>query len=171
MTQQTLNFTARTPVPATAAQITYITKLRAEREMPALVIELTKSQASKMIDELKAKPPVKRVDPAKGPLDGLPLSKYALGHGETLRFYEIVERRGGRRFMNRLIGAPGDWDRKFVHSSKIAEEAQLIRLDPAAAAKRFAEEFTCCSVCLSPLSDETSRTLGLGPVCRKRFGL
>lgn len=131
--------------------------------------QISKREASVAISALLAAP--RKPRPGAGvDLTDLPLSKYALeGENGWLVFVEIVERRGGRRYMNRLIGAPGDWNRGRLPLSVIKGYAATIAEDPAQAALRFAEEFTCCAVCLAPLSDEESRRLGLGPICRRRF--
>ncbi|MGV0985099.1 MAG: DUF6011 domain-containing protein [Limnohabitans sp.] len=46
--------------------------------------------------------------------------------------------------------------------------AEILR-DPEAAARRYGTELGECSVCGTQLTEEKSRELGIGPVCRKRF--
>lgn len=120
------------------------------------------------------------VPDAVDPLAALPLSRFIVDgeHGQPVHV-EVVARRG-RRYLNVLVGAPGDWHRQWVsyatqlalaHKVQSATYADGDRTltGPEAAAVRFSREYTICAVCASPLSDETSVRLGIGPVCRKRF--
>lgn len=106
-------------------------------------------------------------------LSEIPTAKYCLTYKPTgeLYFFEVVERKNGRRFVNRLIGAPGDWKRVWLDYANTAAIVNAIHRDVKGAAKSFADQFTCCAKCQSPLSDAKSRSLGLGPDCRKAFGL
>ncbi len=103
-----------------------------------------------------------------------PDSKYAItGADGVLRFYNLRTGKKGQwkgvRFLDLLVGHPGDWasfpvkglNRKFVMDE--------IAKNPKAAALRYAEEFTRCAVCDSPLSDPESIAAGIGPVCATRF--
>lgn len=101
----------------------------------------------------------------------LPISKYALPRrdGTGWDFFELVERKTGRRFINRLLGAPGDWRREFMASRLMFAAARAIARDPLASAVAYAKEHGRCSVCDSPLSDPKSIAQSMGPVCAKRF--
>jgi len=139
---------------------------------------LTRTQASRLIDALKAAPklqvtPAAAPVPVSSPLAELPVSKYAVEDTDgVLLFFEVVERRGGRKFLNRLIGSPGDWRRDFMPARDVAFWATLITTTGSTCcAQRYSAEFTRCAACEAPLSDEDSRAVGFGPVCRKRYGL
>lgn len=99
----------------------------------------------------------------------VPDGHYALrrANGE-LDFLEVVTR-GNRNWVTTLIGAPGDWRRIRMSYELMMWAARNIARDPAAAAKTYADEHRVCARCDSPLTDATSRDLGLGPVCRKYY--
>lgn len=97
-------------------------------------------------------------------------SKYALVTDDKIIFYEVRTGTKGRwegvQFLDRLVGAPGDWQRYPVKGA--AKTAIMAKLDKDAAI-RFSKHFTVCAVCSSPLSDPESLAAGLGPICAKRF--
>lgn len=103
----------------------------------------------------------------------LPDSLYALERADGLVFYELRTGRKGKwtgfKFLDRLVGAPGDWKRYAMKGTAKAHILAEIAENPAEAAGRYGREFTRCGVCHSPLSDPTSRALGIGPDCRKKF--
>lgn len=107
----------------------------------------------------------------------VPDSKYALvREGSTddqTVFYEVRSGRKGKwtgfQFLDRLVGAPGDWRRTPVKGTAKKNIIAEIAVSPKAAAARYGKEFTACGVCNSPLSDLESMALGIGPVCAKRF--
>lgn len=107
------------------------------------------------------------------PMQDLPLVKFALPRKDDpneVAFFEVVERKTGRRFINRLIGAPGGWERQFLPAAHQASAARSFAADVKAAMDRYSDEFTACSKCDSPLSDDRSRAARLGPVCAKNLG-
>lgn len=176
--------------PASEKQVKFVNDLRLERALPALtedeVRTLDGRSASREIDRLKALPRVARPAQAPNPFGDLPLCKYIVTGDQGQRVHlEVVERRNGARFVNVLIGAPGDWRRQNVSYStqrtlaaKIRDAAYTDHVGrqhlhgPEAAAVRFSREHQVCAACLSPLSDESQPgyRVGLGPVCRTRFG-
>lgn len=107
-------------------------------------------------------------------LTTLPLSRYALPRVTepgTWDFFEVVERKNGVRYVNRLLGAPGDWNREHLTSRLQLHAARHIAEDPRAAAFEYARQHGRCSCCNAKLSDPKSIATSMGPVCRKRFGL
>jgi len=185
--------------PATPAQKRFLNSLRVQRGYAPIHDDdfSDKRATSRAIDEMKRLPitaPTARVAPTNngGAFDGLPLCKYIVtGDAGQKVHVEVVERRGGRRYVNVLIGAPGDWHRQNVSYATMISLAAKIRcaeytdrvevggelivrdlVGAEAAAVRFSREHKCCSACLSPLSDESQPgyAVGLGPVCRTRFG-
>lgn len=152
---------------------------------------VSRREASAVIDWLKNLPRTAAPAPA-APAGGndfsemltelraLPKSKYAVtgDAGQTVHV-EVVER-NHRVYLNLLIGHPGDWQRQrtsvrtaraLIAKIMIAtyDDAGRVLVGPEAAAVRFSREFTCCSVCMSPLSDAVSIARGLGPICAGRF--
>lgn len=102
----------------------------------------------------------------------VPDSKYALIEDGVVAFYEVrtgKKRWEGFQFLDRLVGAPGDWQKYPVKGEAKARVMQAIDADPKAAAITFSRHFTVCAVCGSPLSDPESMARGLGPICEKRF--
>lgn len=137
-----------------------------------------------VVKHLAGECPAVRVAPAKPAgldLSKIPNCKYMItGEAGQTVHVEVVERRGGRKFVNVLIGSPGDWARQRVSYATQASLVAKIQgatyedqgrhlVGPEAAAVRFSREYVCCAACMSPLSDDLSRKLGLGPVCRQRF--
>lgn len=164
------------PNLATPAQVNFINSLRAQRAEFALTSEelatLDKRGASREIDRLKALPVVAQATNAARPgyLDGIPASKYSLIEDGVRTFWEVKTWQG-RAYIRLLIGAPGQFTRTKVGFDRAQRVAAEIKLDVLAAAQAFATHYTCCAVCGADLSDETSVALGLGPICRRRFGL
>jgi hypothetical protein len=101
----------------------------------------------------------------------IPQSKYALtdGHG-NLYFCEVVKRKNGTYWANRLVGAPGDWKREFLNiTQSMAIGLRIMNAGPKNAAHLYCERFTRCSCCDSPLSNGKSIEQAMGPVCSKKF--
>jgi Family of unknown function (DUF6011) len=103
----------------------------------------------------------------------LPLSKYALPRRyelETWDFFEVVERKKtGVRFLNRLIGAPGDWRREHLTVALQNAAARAVAEDPKSSAFEYARQHGRCSCCDAKLSDPKSIAQSMGPVCVKKF--
>lgn len=101
----------------------------------------------------------------------IPTGMYALVRTDgTLDFLEVVED-NGRNWINRLYGAPGDFRRERMSYVHMWYAAGHILADLPECAQRFGRHFRTCGRCGSPLTKQVSRDLGLGPVCRKAYGL
>lgn len=100
----------------------------------------------------------------------VPTSAYCLTNTATgkLHFFEVRTYKG-HTYLRELFGAPGDFRRERVAQGLEAGVLRTIAVDVKGAAKSFAEHYSCCAVCKSPLTDETSRDRGVGPVCWGRF--
>lgn len=95
-------------------------------------------------------------------------------------FYEVKEYKG-KRYLNRLQGAPGDWTRKFVKYADYAGIVERIKTaayvtnenesltGPMAAAARFSDMYTICACCGAKLSNGKSIAKKFGPTCAKKF--
>jgi hypothetical protein len=158
--------------------------------------ELTSDEASSLISALLKAPrlpkaPKAAAAPAKC---DVPAGRYALDRGEGVLDFVQVDRPtkgkwAGFVFTKRLLGAPGDFRQVRTSRDESARLLAEIAADafrdehtdeedgevtvqnltgPGAAAVRFSRRFTCCAMCLSPLSDKVSRARGLGPICAKR---
>ncbi len=183
------------PIMITERQIPFLTSLRTERNIPTTdILTLSKDDANKEIKRLLATPRPPRVASAQptafDAIKDLPACMYIIdGDGGQPVHIEVVERKnryGTRRYLNLLIGAPGDWNRSTrlsnetiktfaakIKAARYFDEVGQQNLEgPEAAAVRFSREHKCCAACNSPLSDtkQPGYLFGLGPVCRKRFG-
>jgi hypothetical protein len=110
---------------------------------------------------------------ATTPWGNVPDSKFALVIKGNIQFYEVRTGSKGKwkgfRFLDRLVGHPGDWARYPVQGSEKKAVMAQIAEDPKAAASSYGKHFTLCGVCNSPLSDPESVAAGIGPVCATRF--
>jgi len=97
-------------------------------------------------------------------VDGSTVVYYAVRHGKKGTKWETFA------FVERLVGHPGDWMRHAVKGEARMNVLARIAVDSKSAAKRFADTFTCCARCQSPLSDAVSVATGLGSTCRTYFG-
>ena len=88
-----------------------------------------------------------------------------------LLFLEVKTYKG-KRYLNRLQGAPGDFTRSWV--GDYATGTGLLKFIAGRHvefAGLFAKHFSVCGRCASPLTDQKSRETGIGPECRKVWGL
>jgi len=104
----------------------------------------------------------------------VPASQYCLERDGELKFYRVrIGKAGTRwdgfRFVDLLIGHPGDWQKRPLKGIERKAVLEAIAANPQEAAVRFSKEFTICAVCGSPLSDQESLERGLGPICAGRF--
>lgn len=176
---------------ATEKQINYVQGLARYRELPAdhgnteLVMAMLSGkgdvvktgEASGVIDWLKTLPQIGNPAPAsmQDLILTVPCSSYALELDGKLRFFRVKEwtpKPGNKiRYLRELHGAPGHFNTSKLIPSAAREVLELLAGDPTTHAKCFADHYTCCSVCMSELTDEVSRSYGIGPVCRAKFGI
>jgi hypothetical protein len=160
---------------ASKAQVKYASDLLAERVWPDRITEddlrgMERRQVSKLIDGLLTAP-FKALSESNRPSD-VPPGRYALETDGIIRFYQVdCPERGkwaGRTFVNRLIGSPGDYRKQPVRGAGGASVLAQIADDVKGAMLLFGKETMTCGACSSPLTNEESRTLGIGPVCRSK---
>lgn len=185
----TLGTTTQSPI--TDKQRTFIADLIAKRDwrssndktfvnvcsipVDELTQNMTRATASRLIDMLLACRPVRltstTADDALAAVKNVGV-KFALPKkdGSGITFFEIVERKNGRRFVNMLVGHPGSWLRQNISAAMQQAAARAFHADEKTAMDLYADEFTVCSKCDSPLSDERSRAARLGPVCAGNLG-
>ena len=111
--------------------------------------------------------------------------KYAIKNTDakspnTWVFYEVKECKG-KRYLNRLLGAPGGWNRQYVKYADYANIVERIKnavyttkegehlTGPMAAAARFSDTYEVCACCGAKLSNGKSIAAKFGPVCVKKF--
>lgn len=170
----------RTPVPehlrpplalATEPQVNYLEGLRDGKDLSSLTPEqiawlrdvdfskIPKTRASDVISQLKALPWMPR-DAAHTP--DVPNGRYAIPKEDgTLMFYSIKQ--GNTVTFVDVWASDARWPVKS--SEERNRILTAIKNDPDAG-PRFGREIGRCYVCGRTLTDETSRALGIGPVCR-----
>lgn len=174
--------------PASEKQVSFLSSLLAQREIaPELRDEITaflptadKSRASEYIDRL-LKAPKKAADfsAVNALLESIPSARYAIPteglditgldlHGNSLLFVEVKTWQG-RTYMRRLHGSLGGFTRTKMPVPVVEALAKIIASDPYGYTRKFGEHYSCCGKCGAELTDEESRRLLLGPVCRKAF--
>lgn len=169
-------------------QVSYALALLREREWRVELDEpdlrrMDRRQVSKLITALRDAPLI-TID-RDSALD-VPAGRYAIqdsigadtdadGTGDTILFYQVDRPEEGRwagyTFVNRLYGSPGDFTRTAVRN--ITERNRIMKIlasDPEYHLALFGREVGQCGLCGSPLTNETSRQLGIGPVCRNKKG-
>ena len=177
-----------TPWPASDKQIAYVLGLQAERDLPdeyvvrdeAALRKMDRAEVSSMINELKVlpykSPKGKSEAPDRTKAQAIPPGHYALQNPETgvWQFFEVTQgkppRWAGYTFIQRLIGAPGDWSKQAIPPHTRNGLLAHIAEDPAKSASDYGKQSGRCGLCRSPLSDPESIARGIGPVCAKKHG-
>lgn len=185
----------QTTYPASQAQMSFIASLMGKRVVPDETVKaikgaaLTSRQASAYIDLLKSLP-MKPITPeGESPwaryiaaFEGVENSKYAIrgvfltaipgleDFKNDFLFLEVKTWQG-KRYLNQLHGAPGDFSRTRFPLAVGTALLQFIKGRHVEFAQAFGEHFVCCGRCAAPLTDEESRRVHLGPECRKVWAL
>lgn len=94
---------------------------------------------------------------------GIPTGRYAVEHEGVLKFYVIKP--------NGLFVMASDEEHRITKKDRQVEIAELIKVDPMGAMRRYGHEIGRCGRCGRTLTDEDSRANGIGPICMsKAFG-
>lgn len=129
---------------------------------------LSSKRASDLIAKLLTMP--QRVERVNTWMADVPDGHYAVqAAGDSqLGFYRVGTTKRGFRKLHRQLSD----DHIYISPQDPHNEAVWIAIaaDPAAAAKRYGHELGICGVCSRTLTNEISRELGIGPVCRARRG-
>lgn len=179
-----------TTYPASERQQAFIRTLIEERvcDREAVLADLpfySSKDASAVIGRLLDAPRKESAKPKGNPLlADIPKAKYAIPTAELavvsdlvgleavkndLLFLEVKEYKG-TVYMRRLLGAPGAFTRVRLSHEAVAALASILKADPYKYTRLFGEHYACCGKCGAELTDEESRRLMLGPVCRQAFG-
>jgi hypothetical protein len=187
-----------TTFPASDKQITFINELLDSRQLPAgdpiiqqfiddrftMLSTITKRSASAVISMLLGMPKVVTSDTSdlQRWLSSVPKSKYAIPVDELdiapltgtpltgdLLFVEIREYQDVL-YMRRLSGSVGGFNRDKMPAADVKIVTDIIATHPYKYTRLFGEHYACCGKCGAELTDPTSRSLFLGPECRKAFG-
>jgi hypothetical protein len=140
--------------------------------------EMSVNEVSAKIDRLLAAPKAQAPAQANGggrALPSVPEGHYAVSSGtgnNDLDFYRVDRptegRWAGMVFVKRVIGGRPDIRLDFGQTKAALEAIEAE--GPEAAAVRYGQEIGRCYRCNRHLTDETSRTLGIGPECRRIVG-
>lgn len=170
---------------ATPKQQAFIIDLLKKREYAGNDIITSPKDASVLIDKLLNSPfkkVVKENDALSEALSALPVANYAIPMATMqLDFLEenvnsdhlfvSVREFKGRKYLRRLHGSVGSFTRTKMSKEDSLQIVQIITQDPYHFTKVFGEHYKCCGKCGADLTDDKSRELMLGPVCRKAFNL
>jgi hypothetical protein len=173
-------------------QVDFILTLLKERDVNETTANKTreglpamnKREASDLISlllKLPKRPSEYRVNIAHTHLSTIQKSKYAVPvdhikhldfdfevHGDLL-FLEVREYMG-TLYMRRLTGSLGGFTRHKLSVRDVIDLVKVISSNEYLYVKTFGEHYSCCGSCGAELTDPISRTLQLGPECRKKFG-
>jgi len=104
----------------------------------------------------------------------IPNGRYAIDIDGKLRFFRVNSPESGKwagfTFVNEIIGGGFAEDRGFaIKYGFKATVLSIIGDDPKSAMARYGLNMGKCGVCNRDLTDEESRMIGIGPVCRNKF--
>jgi len=99
-------------------------------------------------------------------------NRYATYISGKLRFFKVNTPEEGRwagyTFVEELFGSPGAFHRVSIKDRAARNGILAAIAGDGDALARFGIELGACGMCGSPLTDEESRALGIGPVCRNK---
>lgn len=174
--------------PATERQLDLITSLVKERRLKEPFNEhqiawlqagdysrLDKWRASTIISTL-LEAPKKTTSVAEYNRNwpNVPTGRYALvwnevSQGRVVKFYKINRPTEGKWAGYIFVDAQAsDEFYPVKNKDSKADIMNRIAADPKAAAELYGKELGSCGICGRTLTDETSRAIGIGPVCRDR---
>lgn len=128
-------------------------------------------QTNRVFDALKALPWLPREtncpQGAELPYPNLEDGRYAIvdDNDGKLKFYTVKRWKKNPRILFVSVWA-SDYRYPIRDKFKVKAILDKIAVNPKAAGERFGQEIGICYVCGRTLTDETSRMLGIGPVCR-----
>jgi hypothetical protein len=166
--------------PASQAQRDYLAVLQGQRILPAdyhvktedEIARMDKDEASSLISLLKTFPFKEKTKTQRQ--WGMPAGRYALIVGDEVWFFLVNKPEDGRwkgyTFIQRLIGAPGNYAKVALPVSDRNRFLARIEADPKAASVLFGKEAVTCGICGSPLTVRESRMRGIGPKCARDAG-
>lgn len=100
----------------------------------------------------------------------VPDGRYALRDGDGVWGFFQVNQGHTVTFLDRLIGSPGQYRKQSVRGRPASIVLLEIQKDPHKASIDFGLQSKTCGVCSSPLTNEESLKLGIGPICRGKMG-
>lgn len=169
---------------ASEAQVDYVRGLLRTKETEALapsqqswleenateLQRLTRGQISRVINGLKGLPA--RARQHAGPGAEVPDGRYAVTEADgILRFYRVATPSAGRWAGFTFIDVQAsDELYKLRDRTRKGIVLALIATNPKAAMLRYGIELGHCGHCGRTLTNEVSRSYGIGPICRGKMG-
>jgi hypothetical protein len=177
--------------PPTEPQLKFVRDLCEQRglDVPDLS-QYDRKSISTLIGELKAKPPahpvkiiaVGHVEPPDetahalsliqdGVAQYIPAGKYALPNSINAEndhsFWSVWINDDGTRWNVRQIVGP---NLEAIAFRQVMNVLHAIGANPEEAMARYGHLIGTCGICSRRLTNEVSRRIGIGPICRKRVG-
>lgn len=88
--------------------------------------------------------------------------------GNTVTFFKVFETRRGNRIVQLVANGGMDYSEQTLSLKLQWHAARHIAEDRIAALELYGQETGTCGDCGRALSDETSRRIGRGPICRSK---
>ena len=174
---------ASTTQPASGPQIDFIHRLLRERNTDRLTevqrnwlesepdfTRYSRNGASRIIDGLMKLPMNEAV--VNITEHGVANGRYAVTEADgVLRFFRVNTPEEGRWRGRTFVDVMASDERHPIKDPKRRTAIlALIAVDPKAAMLRYGQEIGSCGHCGRTLTNELSRQIGIGPICRGKMG-
>lgn len=172
--------------PMRPAQRDYIETLLSQRDVPPGFAseglldkfkedKITRTEASSLIDALKALPRVHRLDRAAGrtaDLPDVPEGRYCIfgGPGSSAQFFRVRRGKGQYEGWTYLDAQASDTFYPITNIGRARRILDQINKDPKKAAVRYSHLLGKCFKCGRILTNKVSRKVGCGAICAGRTG-
>lgn len=148
------------------------------KAIKAKLPEISKKKASETIERLLSLPndtppvPAPTTVSREDEWPSVPSGRYAIERDGVTKFYRVDKPDKGRWVGYTFVKAQASDELHPIRhtDTKRAILAEIAK-DPNGAMARYGQELGHCGRCGRTLTDETSRELGIGPVCRGEMGL
>lgn len=160
-------------VPASEKQVNFVRSLIARKDGHNLTLNsdwslLDKRSASDVIERL-LKLPYKATMQKPVQLPNVPAGYYAVDDKEITKFYRVDRptkgQWAGRTFL-KVQASDEFWPVKS--HDEVQRVLLAIAVDSGAAQARYGKLIGRCGICNRTLTDDYSRSVGLGPICRNK---
>lgn len=155
-----------------ASSVEYLRNLLADRIVePRYRTSLEAYLASGTMTAHGVSTAIDRLKPMEKKDSGVMAGRYAVEHEGTLKFYAVDKPEDGRWKGHTFLSVQASDDFHRIRSREsVREILALIAVDPKEAMLRYGREIGSCGKCHKILTNEESRTYGVGPVCRAKLG-
>lgn len=143
---------------------------------------MSRAKASELIDWFLKRPNVNQPAVATQRLEhgaksdempDVPAGRYAVeNEHNVLRFYTLDRPTEGKWAGYVFLSVWASDERHPIKSkeARVTILNKILEVGVQACAERFGREIGACAICGRTLTDETSRAIGIGPICRGRTG-